>query len=365
MPKTKPLSKKLDFLNQTSIAETFIKFKDFLSIDVIYNDNILLKRWKKTNKAFFEPPETLNFPVVDKNGKPKDKIKRKWKQKINLTYKGKEVKGFFIIMKTGSYVKHPGIRLFRNRRVIQGTLINPNSAEVLLGTKNKYASQRLYGEIHLNDFEIDFMKTKFIDDLNPLYIELKKELKKEPNFMDQVNFYRSKQDKINPPETEDSPDEEKKETIIVKKPSGEIKTKKSLKNITKIQKSKEVELKLSQLNKKKLVRLYDSLCTISLIKHPYLCYIGSWAFLESLSVYMGKKEKQSFDSFFGSKLNEWYKNQKQDKNKMHDAIKQIHTTGNFAKHDFEYEFSDAKQLHYEFKVLEEFIVKCIDNIQEN
>ena len=79
---------------------------------------------------------------------------------------------------------------------------------------------------------------------------------------------------------------------------------------------------------------------------------------------MSKNEKPGFDAFYGNKLNKWYTDQKQDKKRIHDAIKQIHAKGNFAKHDSQYPLSDAKQLHNEFKVLEEFIIKCIDSLLE-
>ena len=119
------------------------------------------KKRAKFKKVYFEPPNPLNYPVVDKEGEPINNNKKDMeKEKITLDYHGREVKGYFIIMKTGSYFQ-PGIRLFRNRRLIKGSIVEPNRPGILLGTKNKYASERLYGELHLDDFKIDFMKTKF------------------------------------------------------------------------------------------------------------------------------------------------------------------------------------------------------------
>ena len=352
------------------LAETFIKFKDFLLIDILYDNKKLPKKWHKGNKTqkanpYFEPSEVLMYPVCNSKGETIDKKNITWKRKIDLSYKGHKVKGSFRIMKTGSYVKNPGIRLFRNRRVIAGTIVNPNLPETLIGTINKYGRQRLYGELHLDAFDVDFMKTKFIDNLDPLYKIIKEELQ-EYKLIDQVNNYRTTKDKQeSKKETESKIHKPEEESIIKRTPSGEESRKKikSSNKITKIQQSSQIRSGLEQLTNKKLYHLYNSLCIISLVEHPYLSYIGSWAFLEGLSVLMEKKDSTSFDSFYNGKINEWY-NKKSAKKRIHNAIKEIHSKGNFAKHDFEYEFTDAKQLHNEFKVLEDFIIKCINNIRD-
>ena len=214
--------------------------------------------------------------------------------------------------------------------------------------------------------DVDFMKTKFSGDLNPLYVKLKEELQKN-KFIDQVNYYRSTRDKKSVEKSSKSSSEQSLyRGIVTRGPKGQIRTrKKPLNNITKIQKSEKIENQLYQLSSKKLYHLYKSLCTISLVEHPYLAYIGSWAFLECIAVVMGKNNPQSFDAFYGNKLNNWekLKDEKEIKKRIHDAIKQIHSKGNFSKHDFNYEFSDAKQLHNELKVLEDFVIKCINDIQ--
>ena len=340
------------------LAETFIKFKDFLSIDVNYDDKTL----KKTTEAYFKPSEPLKYPEVDNKGNKKSNKYKIWKKRVMLTYKNKQVKGSFRIMKTGSY-SQPGIRLLRNRRVIEGTRINPNRPKILLGTENKYASQRLYGEVHLNDFEVDFMKTKFTDDLTPLYSELKKELQTE-YFIDQVNNYRSRKDNKIDSKTEEAKETKKsQEDIIRKTPEGKITKKKRGANNTKIQQSEKINEKLSRLTYKKLSKLYNSLCIISLQEHPDLAYLGSWAFLECLAKYMGKQDdKINFENFYKNKIDNWYKTDKTFKKSLQDTIKDIHTKGNNAKHSHIRSFSDAKQLSNDFSTLENFIIKCIDNI---
>ena len=352
------------------LAETYIKFKDFLSIDIIYDNENLPKKWNKgigkdRETPYFEPHKTLDCPIYSSKNKPKNEKSIKWQKTINLNYRDCEVKGSFRIMEKGSYVKNPGIRLLRNRRVIEGTIVKPNLPEILTGTINKYGRQRLYGEIHLNDFDIDFMKTKFIDNLSPLYIKIKNELQKE-NFIDQVNYYRSRKDKESVEKSPESVSGKPLDKDIIRRDSNgqTTKRKRVLNNITKIQKSETIDNKLDQLSNKKLYHLYNSLCIISLQEHPYLSYAGSWTFLECLSYYMGNRNNRiSFESFFHNKANTWYAEEKQNKKTICNVITDIHKKGNEIKHSL-HELSDAKQLGKDFQTLEKFIIKCIDDIQD-
>ena len=78
---------------------------------------------------------------------------------------------------------------------------------------------------------------------------------------------------------------------------------------------------------------------------------------------MGKKEKLSFKSFFGSKINEWYKT-RDEKKTIELVINDIDSKGNASKHDL-HEFSDAKQLKNDFDTLEKFIITCIESIKDD
>ena len=348
------------------LAETFIKFKDFMVIEIQY-DNITLsrKRKGKEENAYFIPSEPLNYPLVNSKGETINNNKKIWKKRIKLNYKGDDVRGYFIIMRKGSYIANPGIRLFRNRRVIEGTIIEPNRPEILVGTKNKYAPQRLYGELHLDNFEVNFMKTKFNYNLNPLYLRLRRELQEE-KFIDQAEFFKvkeAKKDKQPEQVSDDTPTTPSKSIIVRSK--GKSTKKKIPLNNTKIQKSEEIDHKLLNLKRKKLYSLYNSLCIVSLQEHPYLSYVGSWAFLECLARYMGNTDNNSFESFYKNKINSWYKKtSRTEKKSLEDAIKDIYSKGNDAKHSYIREFSDSKQLNKDFKVLENFIIKCINDINE-
>ena len=336
------------------LEEIFFKFKKFLKIEIIYDGLVL-----QTKGAFLNTPEPLHYPEVDTNGTPINGKYITWKRKIEFDYADKKVKGYIMIMKTGSY-HQPGIRLMRNQRVIVGTRISPNKPLLILGTVNKYASQRIYGELHLNDSPINFMKTGFDYNLDGLYRILQSKLrgdkdKNEPNFINQANYYRARQKQGNPKSSTPQKSTPQKSTPQKSTPKQTISKPNNIEN------SEEIYSRLNQLDQKKLARLYWSICKISLTEHPILVYVGSWTLLESLATYLDKDSTTSFDSFYSGKMN----SMGLDKTKKADlraSIKDIHTKGNCNKHSGTYEAMDAIQLHNDFKVIEDFIVNCIEEI---
>ncbi|WP_201342119.1 hypothetical protein [Abyssogena phaseoliformis symbiont] len=70
---------------------------------------------------------------------------------------------------------------------------------------------------------------------------------------------------------------------------------------SKIDKSTELSKALGRVQNDKLLKLYNSLCIVSLRKHPVLMYIGAWSFLESLSTLMGKSDGIALDNYLSKK----------------------------------------------------------------
>ena len=345
-----------DFFEDSVLAylkETFFKFKDFVNIELEF-DNLMLD----TRSAFLDTPQVLIYPPVDKNGEPlPGKIAKIWRKKIDLDYAGRKVKGFIMIRHTGSYKSNPGIRLLRNRRVILGTIggSHPNKPDILVKTSNKYSAQRIYGEITLNDFPVNFTKTGFDENLDSLYELLRNVLTGHPsntedNYIHQSEYYRTKKSKkalvniILPPP--------KKSLITIhppKKPSNTIEF------------SNLMHDKLEELKEKRHSRLYKSLCKLSLIDHPILAYVGTWVLLESLATRLGKESNIAFDAFYNGKIILFTK----DRNKKAEykiSISDIHSKGNLNKHSSKYETIDAKQLINDFHCIEDFLIFCIDEV---
>lgn len=366
------------------LLETFNKFGDFLEIKLIHDDERL---YPTPQKVFLDMPKVLNAPEVDKKGKPKNKNFIEWKKDLSFDYKGKKVNGFVMIREMGAY-HQPGIRLYKNKRVIEGTSLHKSRPIALFGTSNKYASQRVYGELHLNDFDVNFMKTGFDDNLIGFYDKLKEILSPPENdhdlFAQATNFRKKKfeaflelQDEDNSGDSNTEKGDEESDTAQEddntsatssgQSEQGDVGPQGNENNDnqsnqgprTKIQKSNSIEKKLSQLGNSKLVNLYRSLCVVSLVEHPILLYVGAWSFLESLSTAINKNDGNDFYSFLNSKINLWYKD-RGEKNDFKGAIKDIHEKGNCNKHSGQRFVVDARQLENDFKVIKPLLLKIID-----
>ncbi len=152
---TKITIKKLN--KKISGPRTISKVKDLLSsiyredirsgyIKIYYNGSLL---------QFKEAP----VYVEEING-----VRKEWKKDINFTihHEGKElgVKGFVAIRIPGS-VKDAGFTLIRRGRVIIGGSEANYRPRELFGDSNLYPWQRLYGELHMDDWPVTQAKDNF------------------------------------------------------------------------------------------------------------------------------------------------------------------------------------------------------------
>ena len=265
------------------VLETFHKFRG-IKINLKFDGDTIEANKKKLylkdnglSPTLYERKFGSNHEPEKKNGR-----KERWEKKISFKKDKLQVRGYVRIMEEGSYFQ-PGIRLFRNKRVIMGTGAHRNIAEVIFGTKNKYGAQRIYGELHLKGFTVNYQKNGFDEgELTTMYSILKKKLEGgELNLIDQAANYRAnywkrqkKQEtaagKVLPNKA--PTDKPHSSTVIPKKISAYgIKENKKIKN------------KLKQLKYNKLEKLYRSLCVISLRTHPIVMYIAASTFLEVLA----------------------------------------------------------------------------------
>lgn len=325
------------------IKETFLKFKGFVDINFFYEKNKLVENPKNT---LLDTPQEQIYPAVDKGSKIISDNLIKWKVNIEFEYKDKKISGFIIIREKGSYKNHPGIRLLRNNRVIQGISVKQNIPEILLGTSNKYAAQRIYGEFNLNEFHVDFMKTGFNEDLSEFYSGIKKIIEEQYqyNLLSQATNYRANsadnnilnqigkenivelQLKLNPSHEVEKPKEPKPKNDAIndkEKTNGKgnenphTKEKKNDKTTiddkskaantdNKITCSVELENAFDKLQgRKKILNLYKSLCFLYLSSNSVLAYIGAWAFLEIFTSNLGRNSENAFPAFLGSKISEY------------------------------------------------------------
>lgn len=139
MPRRKGLFKVKSHL--TSIYREFIR-KGILKLIV---DNTILE---------FIEPKVLTAPRWDEP----EGVPICWKRDINFKVEeGLSVRGFIGIRETGSTAE-AGFALFRRGRVIEGSFDNGFRPEFIFGAPNSFRYQRVFGELHLEGFDVSFTK---------------------------------------------------------------------------------------------------------------------------------------------------------------------------------------------------------------
>lgn len=139
MPRRKGLGKVKSHL--TSIYREFIRSGELkLTVDSI--------------ELQYQDPKILNVPKYDDpKGEP-----ILWKKDIDFPVeKDLRVRGFVAIRETGSTAE-AGFALFRRGRVIEGSFDNGFRPDFIFGAPNSYRYQRVFGELHLEGFDVSFTK---------------------------------------------------------------------------------------------------------------------------------------------------------------------------------------------------------------
>ena len=118
-----------------------------------------------------------------------------WQKNIDMDFGAEQrVTGFAALRETAS-TSHAGFALFRRDRLIEGSADDTYRPAKVFGNSNSYRYQRLFGELHLQGFEVSHTKDGFRwEEYEEEFLDLlKEELEREPlNLIDQAEGFRAK-----------------------------------------------------------------------------------------------------------------------------------------------------------------------------
>jgi hypothetical protein len=182
---------------------TIKKIKDHLSdIYRIFILNGSLRLLVNNELLVYEEPIFLNAPY---HNDPVGAPIHYWKRVINIeTNDGKIINGFVGILEIGS-VSRAGLTLFRRGRAILGSGDERYKPMEIYTAPNSFKSQRIYGELHLDEFSVTQQKDAFTwrefggGELEFIDI-IKQKLSSLPSFLTQAERHRQNKSKIEIPQ---------------------------------------------------------------------------------------------------------------------------------------------------------------------
>ena len=153
----------LENLHHVPVKRTITKIKAHLTdiYRVLIRDGVLELRFG--NEALtYEEPSVLFVPYVRKpDGAP-----RLWRKEIEFDFGDDlSVTGFAALRDPGSFAKS-GFALFRRDRLIQGSADEGYKPGLIFGQPGSHRALRIFGELHLEGFEISHTKDGFRWDEN-------------------------------------------------------------------------------------------------------------------------------------------------------------------------------------------------------
>lgn len=181
----------LEGLHQVPIGKTIGKIKEHLTdiFRVFIRDGILNLKFRGESLSFDEPT-ILRAPYVREPNGPV----HVWRKAIKYDF-GDDLKvsGFAALRDPGNYARS-GFALFRRGRLIQGSGDEGYRPPMIFAQPGSYRYLRLFGELHLEGFEVSHTKDGFRWDENeqPFIELLKEELDKaDLPLLKQADAYRA------------------------------------------------------------------------------------------------------------------------------------------------------------------------------
>jgi hypothetical protein len=182
----------LEDIFHVPIGRTVGKLKEHLAdiYRVFMREGLLELRFNGT-LLIYDAPNILQAPYFkEKNGASK-----LWRKAIQFDFgDGLSVHGFAALREPASTAR-AGFSLFRRGRLIQGSGDEGYRPAFVFGQSNSYRYQRLFGELHLEGFEVSHTKDGFRWDENEQpFLELLRELLDSDDLplLRQAEGYRSR-----------------------------------------------------------------------------------------------------------------------------------------------------------------------------
>lgn len=182
----------IERLNKPPVGRTIGKIKEHLAdIYRIFLRNQTLAITVNGDELAYEEPEILVAPYFANENSPAIR----WYRELDITLPdGKRASGFAAIRARAS-TSRAGFALFRRGRLIQGSGDEGYRPERVFGKSNSYYYQRIFGELHLEGFEVSHTKDGFRWDESeePLLDRLRTELSRTDfPLMQQANGFRAR-----------------------------------------------------------------------------------------------------------------------------------------------------------------------------
>ena len=126
-------------------------YRDFIREDRFFDRVIITVNGKQLK---YKAPSVLTtHPFADKSAEAIE-----WRKELDFTCSGgQRVTGFAAIYPTAK-TKEAGFALLRRGRVVEGSYDEPYRPAKIFGAPGSFYSQRIYGELHLDDFTASFTK---------------------------------------------------------------------------------------------------------------------------------------------------------------------------------------------------------------
>jgi hypothetical protein len=185
-------------LHHVPQGRTLGKIKDHLaSIYRVFLRNGLMTLRLNGDPLNYVTADILKAPRYVAPGVPAqgaDAAPVEWRKDIKLDFgKGQRVTGFAALREKGS-TPFAGFALFRRDRLIEGSHDETYRPSFIFKQTNSFPYQRLFGELHVEGFEVSHTKDGFRwDEYEDVFLDLlKEELEKSPlDLLAQADNYRA------------------------------------------------------------------------------------------------------------------------------------------------------------------------------